>query len=900
MPPTRRPAGSGIIPDRMAAAERGDQSTSGLEETEAATPATARTVASNEAGSPDATEVVSGSGPEQAGATAPRAGVEAGTRIGRFEVLEKLGEGGMGVVLAAHDPLLDRKVAIKLLRPRGRGGHAGEAARTRLLREAQAMAKLSHPNVIPVFDAAELDDRVYIAMAYVEGGTLGQWLAAAEHSWREVLDIFIDAGRGLVAAHDAGLVHRDFKPENVLIGAGGRAQVTDFGLVGAAGAATAELEEGAESAATAQSRAGSNVLTLSLTREGDVMGTPLYMAPEQHRGQKTDARTDQFGFCAALYAALYGQRAFAGDTYAELAASVVAGELREVPASGSVPAWIEPILGKGLSRDPADRHASMTALLLQLEQDPIAARRRRLLIAGVGATIVALAALAMTLFLRGGQDARDPCATIAEELAGVWDDPARLAVRRSFDATGRKHAKDTAVRVENAFDAFANEWVTLKTETCTEIGAAGEKSDPVLYFRMACLSQRFDELEALVEVFTSDGFESAGRATIFALDSLTWLRTCRDASAVRVTIPPPDAPELRDRVNALRKRIAKLIVWNQTHDQDDAEERARSLLAEARATGYKPLEALALSALAMSMTDLGAAEPIMRESLQVAELARDDLTVARAGPGLLRVLITLARYDEALELLATVNGALERVGAPRHELELIRGQLARARGKPEEARQHFANALAGAERELGGNPPLAADALVQLAGLADEQGDRTEAVTLARRAVAAAESGLGPYHPRVAVPLEALFQMLQSNAEYDEALPVFARMFALKEDQLGRAHAVVRGLHVSGVILRARALAARGKSTEARAVCASEPIEAFAASAPSASTTARSSYNAACCFAVAGDPDTAFTLLATAIAHGMRDINLYQLDQDLAPLRADPRWQPLLARLQTE
>ncbi|HET6583005.1 MAG TPA: serine/threonine-protein kinase, partial [Nannocystaceae bacterium] len=222
-----------------------------------------------------------------------------GTTLGRYVVLERIGSGGMGVVYAAYDPQLDRKVALKLLHAREeRDGDSG--GRARVLREAQAMARLSHPNVVAVHDVGVVDDTLFVAMEFVEGVTLGHFIAAGSRRWNEVLDVFEPAGRGLAAAHAAGLVHRDFKPDNVMIGNDGRVRVMDFGLARAAAEITTESSEGS----------GGSIVELSgvdrLTRTGALVGTPAYMAPELLAGGNADARSDQFAFCVALHRALYG------------------------------------------------------------------------------------------------------------------------------------------------------------------------------------------------------------------------------------------------------------------------------------------------------------------------------------------------------------------------------------------------------------------------------------------------------------------------------------------------------------------------------------------------------------------------------------------------------------------
>ncbi|PCC74466.1 Serine/threonine protein kinase [Nannocystis exedens] len=286
--------------------------------------------------------------------------------LGRYRLLGRLGAGGMGIVYAAYDGRLERKLALKLLRP-SRLGNADAVART--LREARALARLSHPHVVHVYEVGELDGReIFVAMEHLDGPTLRAWLDAERRPWRAVLEVFRQAGEGLAAAHAHGIVHRDFKPHNAMFGGDGRVRVLDFGLAQIDGAA--DVREPVTAANFAE-RPG------SLTSTGAVLGTPAYMAPEQLAGQKGDARSDQFSFCVALYEALYGKRPFAGETLGELADSVSSERVTPPPRSSDVPAWVREALLRGLRADPERRWPSMTALLAALSGDPAARRRRR-------------------------------------------------------------------------------------------------------------------------------------------------------------------------------------------------------------------------------------------------------------------------------------------------------------------------------------------------------------------------------------------------------------------------------------------------------------------------------------------------------------------------------------------
>lgn len=310
-----------------------------------------------------------------------------GQMIGRYRILHRLGQGGIGAVYAAWDPQLSRQVAIKLLRPDATG-RAAEKARLRLLREAQVIARLSHPHVITVYDVGVHHEEVFVVMELVDGGTLKTWLAGGRRSWREILDVFLAAGRGLAAAHAAGVVHRDFKPENVLLGKDGRVRVADFGLARDTSAAEevgpdneAAKDEPAPPAASGRGsrtpikdkdkdegpETTAEPLSLPLTQTGALVGTPTYMAPEQFLNGTIDARTDQFSFCVTLYRALYEEFPFGRGSARELAPRVVGGMLRPPPRKAAVPRWLAPVLVRGLATLPEHRFPAMQALLAALD-----------------------------------------------------------------------------------------------------------------------------------------------------------------------------------------------------------------------------------------------------------------------------------------------------------------------------------------------------------------------------------------------------------------------------------------------------------------------------------------------------------------------------------------------------
>jgi len=350
--------------------------------------------------------------------------LEPGMRLGRYELEEVIGRGGMGVVFRARDPALSRPLAIKVLNARA----SGARAQVRFLDEARAMAQLRHPAVLPVFDVGRLERHLYVVMPFIAGGTLHEWMSTTRRGWREVVERFAGAGAGLAAAHAAGFVHRDFKPSNVLVDDDGRVMVADFGIA-------AHLHDGTAPGAAA-------VMST-------VAGTPAYMAPEQARGEAIDARADQYSFCVSLWEGLHGERPHQATTHS-IVGRFVRGALTP-RRHHEVPAWLHDALLRGLSAHPADRWPSMAALLEhvaeRLAAPPVptpsrATRRRGRWVAAGVASVVVAAAVVGFVATRGDARRTAPAVDVVESFAAPAS-PRAEAVVATEDAA-RDAAKDTA------------------------------------------------------------------------------------------------------------------------------------------------------------------------------------------------------------------------------------------------------------------------------------------------------------------------------------------------------------------------------------------------------------------------------------------------------------------------
>ncbi|HWB81161.1 MAG TPA: serine/threonine-protein kinase, partial [Nannocystaceae bacterium] len=585
--------------------------------------------------------------PAPAAEPASASGTRSHQKFGRYDLLEAIGQGGMGEVYLAYDSKLHRRVAIKLLRQVG--ANPSHASGVRLLREAQALAQLSHPNLVHVYEVGEHGGEVFLVMEFVAGPSLGQWLKEHKRSSSEILAAFAGAGAGLAAAHRAGIVHRDFKPANVIIGKDGLARVLDFGIAVMGG----EHEISAVLGET-NARARAAALKASVTERGVVMGTPPYMAPEQHVGARGDARSDQYSFAVALYEALYGVRPFPDDPVARAAAKL-RGKL-EFPRSETVPSWLRRPLKRAMSVAPAERFASMNELLAALTPGRV---QKWVWIGGAAALIVG--AITWALLARPAHSGQ--CDHVPDELGALWNDARREQVRGSFTATEAPYAQASLDLAITALDRYTERWVEIWRASCDATMVARTQSQQLFDLRMDCLERRLDELAATAEVLAAADTEVVRNAAE-TVSRLTPLAPCTDDDALREELPPPNSPEQRAEIERIRAELARVQAWIYAGRFVLAAERARELADEARALAYAPLEAEAQYVLGEALEpDPKAAEAAYRAAIKAAGAGRHDLVAARAAVALVDVVgVTQVRLAEGQSLATSAEAAVARVG----------------------------------------------------------------------------------------------------------------------------------------------------------------------------------------------------------------------------------------------
>ncbi len=684
--------------------------------------------------------------------------VQEPTRIGRFTLIERVGVGAMGEVYAAYDSQLDRKVALKLVRPdrlAEAGGNAADAMISqRLLREAKVLARLSHPNVVQVYDADIFGDRVFVAMEFIDGQSLRQWLATQSdlpepRRWRKVLDVLMAAGRGLEAAHRAGLVHRDFKPDNVLVGADQRVCVADFGLARPSPDRT--IPDASSDVITRDDHArsvrpGDQPRRLhDLTESRAILGTPGYMSPEQMLGDPSDSRSDQFSFCVVLYEALYRVRPFVAKDLDDLKRRVVTGAHAEPPRDTEVPAWIWKVIARGLAVEPEARHASMGALLAALGRDPAQRRRRYLMVA------LFLAAGGLVgggiVFQAGLTSSADPCALAGSAVTRLWSPAVADRVHAAFLATNVAYAGAAWDLVRERVDGYAGALGAERKATCEATHVRHEQPEELFRLKTLCLDRGERHLDALVAALGQADASTVEHSARMAA-GLPRIEACRDGESLVLGVQPPGDAALAAVVQDVRDRLARVHVQHAAGHHQQAQRLAEEALVAAP-PAYPPVRAEALHALGVVLgdgataADIARAEELLLEAVNLAESQRSDALVNEIWLDLVRL-------------------------AKRHHQELVL------------AHQWVRRALATSHRVPDGGQQRSL-ALGHLGSLHYREGEYVLAEREQREALALAEQSGAPElalsdrWQALANTLEAMSRATDARGAYEKALETPAR-----------------------------------------------------------------------------------------------------------------------------
>jgi tetratricopeptide (TPR) repeat protein len=693
-----------------------------------------------------------------------------GVAVGRYELVERIGSGGMGSVYRAHDPHLSRDVALKVMKPGYAALRGGSDYQQRLLREAQALAQLSHPNVVAAFDVGTDQGVVFVAMELVQGESLRSWLLA-KRSVPEVLRVLIAAGRGLVAAHTAGVLHRDFKPANVMVSPDGRVRVVDFGLARSTFAHSEPDELSATSGSEEASRQrGASLLEGELTESGLLMGTPGYIAPERLRGEPADAFADQYSFAVTAFVAL---------TRGALPPAEAIRN-RSLAWPREVPSRVRRVIERGLAPDAAERHPSVAAMVDSLEQ--ASSPRRR------AAAIVALALGAATIAggLAGMQarSERAMCRVGAQPFEGVWDAERRSALHAALAATGRANAEQAFGLLSGRLDAFQTAWVAMKQESCEATHVRGEQSEKVLAVRNGCLESKLAGAGALVSAFSRPHPGAVDRAAGAMPDSLD---ECADTAALLGTADKlPADGAARAAIARIESQLAVERSLSLAGQWQGMRERFEALLAEARALGHERTLAFALrevSALlwvqARTAEERQKCVQYLREAIPLAARAGDDRLAARAASTLFNLLgYTLHRDQEAETILPSVEALMIRAGnrpEDRLEVSFARAIMLAERRKFPEAIALFEEMIVLSDRISGRWRQPGVMARVNIGEIFLKLENYPKALRHMQAALEATESIFGSHHPRMLMAFANL-ALAQSKVDGDAALATVAKM----------------------------------------------------------------------------------------------------------------------------
>jgi serine/threonine protein kinase/tetratricopeptide (TPR) repeat protein len=688
-------------------------------------------------------------------------------RLDRFVVLDRIGHGGMGVVYEAYDPKLERKVALKVLRPST--GEDGAVARQRMLGEARALAKLSHPHIVSVFEVGEHDEQVFIAMELVRGQTLRDYARRPDRTAHRIVEAYVQAARGLAAAHALGLVHRDFKPANALVGDDGRVRVLDFGLAQLHGGAQSVSEGTPASSISEGPGAAESPHPTSLTRTGMRVGTPAYMAPEQLDGAPVTPASDQYAWCVSLVEALTGLPPRPGIVRPD--------------ALAACPRSLRSILERGLAEDPERRWPSMTTLADRVEAIDRRGRRGVLALGVVGAGALVTALLVSS---------DSPC----EALGDAWALPSHeLAAPASLAAS-----PELAAAATEAIDRYADAGGSAQAELCVAHHQQHTISAALFDRAMLCLERRRSAMIHLHERLPELDARAAVRV-LEAVESLPAIEPCRDPARLLAERPPPEDPEVAAAADAIQQDLDQALILERLGDLSGSVQLALDADRRAVELPYRPIQARTALFLGISHRtrgELPEATTRVEDALWLAVAGADDELAALASAELVSTLALQGRGDLVKEQARHTEAAIERLGRhTRADFVLSDGLgiLAHVEGRLQDARTHYTQAVAHAEQLPELPPSYLGSALDKLAQMHAALGERAQADAMLERALALKEASLGRLHPSVLVTRFHLASSIVGHGRYDEGITALDAVLADAVLSLGEDSALVGAIH---------------------------------------------------------------------------------------------------------
>ncbi len=667
--------------------------------------------------------------------------MRAGTPVGRYVIIGEVGRGAMGQVVRAYDPKLEREVALKALLSGGDGFF-------QLRDEARAMARLVHPNVVAVYDVERVERFVFLVMEFVEGTTLRAWLKQEKRSAVEVLERYLQAGRGLAAAHDAGLLHCDFKPANVLVSRNGAVKVADFGV-----------SQRQASARRVESDSSGDLDADETAHIGLVVGTPRYMAPEQHRGDPLTAAADQYAFAVAVWEGLTGSPPFRPPL------STMAAAKRSGPPqwpNARAPRRVVRALQRALSPNPLDRYPNMHALLQALRGRSGLARSP---LFWSSSAIVGLGAVAA---IANAGDSK--CATAQSQLAEAWSPQHRERLRIAFDSVDSGFGDEVSRRTLSHLDAYGEVWTQIHTEACEATHEHGTQSEALLDQRVRCLHEARDELDATVAVLSeADGYVLE-RAHLL-LEPLFPLERCSDLEGLSRRVSPPDIADA-DAVELARAQLTRATVNLRAARHDDARANLGQALDALRDVEYEPAIAeseLVEGRLLRAAGDYTAAQASLEAAVERAVRTGQDRLVQDALIDLIQLTGGDLKQPEQAFRYAVFARGLAESPTDRANLAAAMGSAHSVRADYEQAELFYRDAYETLAQTRGADEPTLADIRTRMADAILRQGRYEEARAEHEWARASLSRSLGKHHPSTAMTSTSLGNVAYAKGDYEAA-----------------------------------------------------------------------------------------------------------------------------------